>query len=563
MNKLEKNAMYKKGDARPDYAWLNEDSRLFLQRGYLTEGLDAITRIKQIAQEAERRLKIEGFAEKFEKYMARGYISLSSPVWSNYATDRGLAISCFGSYIGDSIKAILETSSEVGMMSKVGGGTSAYFGKIRPRGSTIRNNGKSEGSFNFAKLFDMTINVINQGASRRGMFAGYIDIDHGDIEEWLQIHTEGNPIQNMYYGVCVSTQWLQEMRDGDKQKQALWGKLLKVKKETGIPYIFFTDNANQGKPDVYKDKNMEIYGSNLCSEIMLPNNDLESFVCCLASLNVLYFDEWKDTDVVETLTYFLDTVLDEFIEKTEHMDYMYRAHRFAKRHRALGIGVLGWHSYLQSNMIAFDSIEAMAKTKKIFSFIKDKSYKASEDLAKMFGEPEVLEGYGRRNTTLMAIAPTKSSSFILGSVSPSIEPLKSNYFVKDLAKLKTTFKNPILEEFLENKGLNTEDVWQSILLADGSVQHLHQLTQEEKDVFKTFSEISQLAVIQQAALRQKYIDQGQSVNLMIHPETPPREINQLYLTAHDLGLKSIYYQNSISASQKFNRELLNCSSCEA
>ena len=547
---------------RPDFAWLNEDSRLFLQRGYLLDGTTPEARIRAIAEHAGNILQDDTFAERFHHYMARGYYSLSSPIWSNFGLSRGLPISCFGSYIGDSIYDIMRTTAEVGMMSKIGGGTSAYFGAIRPRGSDISNNGKSDGSFNFSKLFDTIIDVISQGTSRKGQFAGYIDIDHGDIDEWLDIHTEGNPIQLMYYGVCISNAWLESMKAGDPEKRRVWAKVLQRKAETGIPYLFFKDNANAGRPDVYKDRNMTVYASNLCTEIMLPASDEESFVCCLSSMNLLYFDEWKHTDAPELLTQFLDAVMSEFIEKSAEIPFLDRAHRFAKRHRALGLGVLGWHSYLQANRIAFDSFAAMQKNNEIFQLLQEKTLTASKALAAKFGEPELLQGYGRRNTTLLSIAPTKSSSFILGSVSPSVEPFKSNYHVKDLAKIKTTYKNPFLVELLEEKGLNTEKTWESILLNDGSVQHLAALNDEEKEIFKTFAEISQLAVIQQAAQRQKYIDQGQSINVMIHPETPTRDINQLYLTAAELGLKSIYYQHSMSAAQRFNRNLLNCSSCE-
>ena len=549
-------------NSRPDFAWLNEDSRLFLQRGYLLEGTTALDRIRFIAEHAERKLGIEGYADKFYHYMARGYFSLSSPIWSNFGLDRGLPISCFGSYIGDSIYEIMETTAEVGMMSKIGGGTSAYFGDIRPRGSAIKNNGKSDGSFNFSKLFDTVIDVISQGTSRKGQFAGYIDIEHGDIDEWLDIHTEGNPIQLMYYGVCVGHDWLETMKSGDPYKRQLWAKLLQRKTETGIPYLFFKDNANAGRPDVYKDKNMTVHASNLCTEIMLPSSSEESFVCCLSSMNLLYFDEWKDTDAPEVLTYFLDVVMSEFIEKSKDIPFLHKANRFAVRHRALGLGVLGWHSYLQANNIAFDSFEAMQKNNEIFRTLQEKTLKASQELAHRFGEPELLKGYGRRNTTLMSIAPTKSSSFILGSVSPSVEPFKSNYYVKDLSKIKTVYKNPFLEKLLQEKGLDREEIWESILHNDGSVQHLTQLSDEEKEVFKTFSEISQLSIIQQAAQRQKYIDQGQSINIMVHPNTPARDLNQLYLTAEELGLKSIYYQYSMSAAQVFNRNLLSCSSCE-
>lgn len=1028
---------------RPDFAWLNESSRIFLHRGYLLEGTEPEDRIRYIADHAEKLLNYPGFADKFYHYMARGYYSLASPIWSNFGLDRGLPISCvtgdtwintksggkqakdivvgdmvlthknryrpvtkviptkdkgdiyrlkvsleidelyitgnhpvltqegwvkvedldinkhlvavnneilkndkyhvidenvsvandgieyysilsldktdkvedvydftveedhsfscagvivhncFGSFIGDSIYDIMSTTAEVGMMSKTGGGTSGYFGAIRPRGAPIKDNGHSDGSFNFAKLFDTVIDVISQGTSRKGQFAGYIDIEHPDIEEWLDIHKEGNPIQLMYYGVCIGDQWLQEMKDGDAEKRRIWAKVLQRKAESGIPYLFFKDNVNNQKPDVYKDKDMTIYASNLCSEIALPSSLEESFVCCLSSMNALYFDEWKDTDAVETMTYFLDAVMEEFIQKSKSIPMMEKAHRFASRHRAIGIGVLGWHSYLQHKHIAFESFQAMQLNNELFKFIRDKSQSASKEMAVRYGEPEILKGYGRRNTTLtcvrgdtkvltdrgnipiieligkkttiwngyewsevtpfetgkkklyrvtfsdgkyldctsdhifkvvsvkidrteemngrrvldvpldklrvgdviskyklpiidgdmefedaytqgfftgdgsilhadrknpekeirlygskmvckdrikwikvrdcnyngrelirgkissdycdkytvpngyctlkskldwlagildsdgsstscgmeistaredfaqnivemlstlgcqsrmsritrkpnqgypgsspyywivtisfqsctilydlglrtervkipvgpcgyssapqygwrtvksivdlgveemtycftepkrntgvfngvmtgQCVAPTKSSSFILGGVSPSVEPIRSNYYIKDLAKIKTTYRNPLLTKVLQEKGLDNEATWQSILVNDGSVQHLEGLSDEDKAVFKTWQEISQLTIIQQAAQRQKYIDQGQSINILVHPDTPTKDINQLYLTAHELGMKSIYYQFSMSAAQKFNRALLNtCTTCES
>lgn len=547
---------------REKFDWLTEGSRLFLKRGYLVEGDTPENRIRTIADTAEKILGIEGYSDKFYDYMSRGWFSLSSPVWSNFGLERGLPISCFGSYIDDSIESILYTAAEVGVMSKMGGGTSGYFGAIRGRGSAISNNGESNGSFPFARIFDTVIDVVSQGTTRKGQFAGYIDIDHKDVEEWLDIQLEGNPIQLMYYAICVSDKWLEEMKDGDRKKRALWAKILQCRSEIGVPYILFSDTVNNNTVDVYKDKGMRIHASNLCSEIALPSSVDESFVCCLSSMNLLHYDEWKDTDAVETLTYFLDAVMSEFIEKTEGVKFMERANKFAKRHRALGLGVLGWHSLLQSKMIPFDSFEAMMLNSEVFKLIKEKSVKASKEMAVLFGEPEVLEGYGLRNTTNLAIAPTKSSSFILGEVSQCTEPIKSNYYIKDLAKIKTTYKNPMLVNLLRLKAKDTPEVWESILINDGSVQHLDFLTEHEKNVFKTFSEISQLAIVQQAGQRQKHICQSQSLNLMIHPETPTKDINKLYLTAHELGVKSLYYQHSVNAAQEFKRSLLECSSCE-
>ncbi len=549
---------------RPDFDWLNDASRTFLRRGYLLDDVTPEERVRQIAAHAESILDINGFAEKFHTYMARGYYSLASPVWANFGLNRGLPISCFGSYIGDSMEAILDTHAEVGMMTKVGGGTSGYFGDIRPRGAAITNNGTSNGTYPFAQLFDKIINVVSQGETRRGHFAGYIDIDHPDVEEWLNIQTEGNAIQTMYYGIVIPDGWMQSMIDGDPDKRALWAKVIEARMNLGVPYIIFKDNLNNGKPQVYKDKDLDIKASNLCSEIALPSGPDESFVCCLSSMNALHYDEWKNTDAVETMTQFLDAVMTEFIEAASGTKHMERAVRFARRHRAIGIGILGWHSYLQANRIPFESMEASLTGAEIAKTIKERSYAASADLADRFGEPEVLEGYGRRNATTMAVAPTKSSSFILGQVSPSIEPIKSNYFVQDRAKLKVTYKNPHLQELLAQKGHDTDAVWDEIALRDGSVQHLDILSEHEKDVFKTFSEISQLAIVDQAAARQQHIDQSQSLNLAIDPSaTPVKDINRLYIEAWKKGVKSLYYQNGVNAAQSFSRNVLACRSCEA
>jgi ribonucleoside-diphosphate reductase alpha chain len=546
------------------FYWLNDDSIEFLREGYLIEGVDPKERIRQIAENAEEILDDDGFADRFYEYMSRGYYSLASPIWANFGLDRGLPISCFGSYIEDNMESILYTHAEVGEMTKLGGGTSGYFGEIRPRGSPITNNGKSNGSYSFTELFDTAINVVSQGETRRGQFAGYIDVEHGDLDEWLNIKTEGDPVQDIYYGVIIGDDWFQEMVDGDTEKREKWAKIIETRINIGVPYIIFRGNMNEGKPQVYKDKDYEINASNLCTEIALPATPDESFVCCLSSMNALHYDEWKDTDAVETLTRFLDAVMEEFIQKTEGTQFMERAVQFAKRHRAIGIGVLGWHSYLQSNMIPFDSMEAMQKNEAVFHTIKEKSYAESERLADEFGEPAVLEGYGRRNTTTMSVAPTKSSSVILGQVSPSIEPLKANYFVRDSAKLKSTQKNRFLEAILEERGENTRETWDSIASQDGSVQHLDCLTDEEKDVFKTMAEIPQMAIINQAAQRQEYIDQAQSINVSIDPsEVSTKDINQLYISAWEKGVKSLYYQKSVNAAQKFSRNLLDCKACES
>lgn len=548
------------------FYWLNEDSRKFLSRGYLSEGETPESRIRDIANKAEEYLGEKGFADKFYEYMSRGYYSLSSPVWANYGKKRGLPVSCFGSYIDDSMDSILYAHAENGMLMKNGGGTSGYFGKIRHRGAPITDSGESSGSVHFMQLFDTLASVVSQGSVRRGFFAAYQDLEHPDADEFLDIGTEGNPIQGLTTSVVVSDKFINDMKAGDAEKRRLWAKVLQRRSEIGYPYIMFGDNVNKNKPQVYKDKDMWIYASQMCSEISLPSSIEETFTCVLSSINVLHWDEIVETDAIEIMTKFLDTVCEEFIIKTEGIEYLKRAREFSINHRALGLGILGWHSYLQSNMIPFESKEAAKKNLEIAKTLQERSHAASRELAKTLGEPPLLEGYGMRNTTTMAIAPTKSSSFILGQVSQSIEPEFSNCYVKDLAKIKVTIRNPYLEKLLDEKGENKYEVWETIKAADGSVQHLDFLTQEEKEVFKTFSEINPYTIVDYAAIRQKYIDQSQSLNLMLDPDMSVKDINALYLYAWELGVKNLYYSFSMSAAQSLTRKRVQsfgCASCEA
>lgn len=555
--------------------WLNENSRKFLAKDYISDGSTAEERIRFIANHAEKILGIPGFSDKFYGYMEKGYYSLSTPVWVNFGFAKGLPISCFGSYVADTMGDILYTTAEVGMMSKKGGGTSAFFGDLRPRGAAITNNGVSSGPVHFMQLFDTVTDVVSQGSTRRGHLAAYMPVEHPDIEEFLDVGTEGNAIQGLTNAVTVTDKWLEEMQAGDEKKRNIWAKVIKRRTEIGYPYILFSDNVNNNTVDVYKDKGLKILASNLCSEIALPSSKEYSFVCCLSSINALYFDEWKDTDAVETMVYFLDAVMSDFITKLEgyrdsedperrqEFYFMERAYKFAVDNRAIGVGVLGWHSYLQSKMIPFESQEAGVLNVDLFKTIHDKAYAASKEMAVTYGEPTLLKGYGRRHATLCAVAPTTSSAFILGQVSQSIEPVWSNCYVKDIEKMKVTIKNPYLEQLLESKGKNTKEVWQDIRDKDGSVQHLDFLSEVEKGVFKTFAEIDQYSIIDQAGARQMFIDQSQSLNLMINPKmTTAKEINALYLDAWKNGVKTLYYQHSMNAAQVLSRKKV-CVSCEA
>ena len=476
---------------------------------------------------------------------------------------RDSPVSCFGTFISDITEDILNKAVEVGMQSKKGGGTSGYFGELRPRGSKISSGGESSGPIHFMEIFDSITNVINQGSNRRGSFAAYLPVEHPDILEFLQIRETGHQIQNLSIGVCITDQWMKDLIAGKEKNRIVWSRIIKKRFESGYPYIFFTDTVNNNSPKVYQDKNLKIKCSNLCNEISLFSDKDNSFVCVLSSINLVYWDELVETDAIETLIYFLDAVNEEFVQKTKDIPSLKTAHTFAKNQRALGMGVLGYHSYLQSKMTPFESMEAKYENNKIFKIIRQRADKATEELAKLYGEPELLKGYGRRNVTTIACAPTTSSSFIFGQVSPSIEPENSNYYTKKLAKGNYTVRNRYLTKLLISLDKNTEEVWKSILMSGGSVQHLDFLSKHQKDVFKTFIEISQKEIVIQAAQRQKYIDQGQSLNLMIPMNASPKEVSKLLILGWEIGVKGFYYQRGQNSTLELGRSLLSCSSCES
>ena len=546
------------------YWWYNEESKQMLSGGYLQQGESVEDAVERICQSASKRLYKPELKNIFKEMIIKGWISFSSPVWANMGTSRGLPISCFNVYIPDDIVGISDKLSEVIVQTKTGGGTSGYYGDVRARGSKISGNGTATGSVSFMNIVDTIMGNVSQGSIRKGAFCSYLPIDHGDIEEFLQIRNIGNPIQNLFTGVCVSDSWMQDMIDGNERNREIWAKVLKSRKETGMPFIVFSDTVNNNKPEVYKKHSLTINGSNLCSEIMLPSTEDESFVCCLASMNLELYDEWKDTDAVYYATFFLDAVMEEFIRNSKGKKHLENARRFAKRHRALGLGVLGYHSYLQKNNIPFESMMAKMFNAEAFRRIQAESQRASRDLAEIYGEPELLKGTGLRNTTTMAIAPTTSSSSILGQTSQGIEPFASNYYKVGLAKGNFMRKNKYLKKLLEEKGKDTEEIWRDIMLSDGSVQHLDFLSDEEKAVFKTFKEITPIEIIVQAGQRQKYIDQSQSLNLNIPPNVPVKDVNAILIEAWKVGVKTLYYQRSSSVSKLVSQQFTaTCSSCEA
>lgn len=541
--------------------WLNEQSKVFLQNGYI-EG-DEIEHFKKIGLKAEGILKKEGYAEKFLDYLSRGWFLLPTPGITNYLHDKESAISCFGSYVEDSVEGLLFTDAEVGMLSKIGGGTSGDLSAIRKEFAPITGGGFADGVMRYVKRLQDTTSWISQ-RSRRGKFAAYLDVEHPDIDKFLTIKDKTSDIHEIPFAVKIGDDWIRQLKEGDIDKRNIWAKIIKKKFETGFPYIMFKDNVNNSRPDIYKELGKYVNNSNLCSEILLTNDHKNTFVCCIGAMNLVHFDEWKDTDAVEVLLNLLDTFLLDFIAKNEHNPLMQRTVNFAREQMAVGIGASGYHSYLQMNMIPLESMEAKFKNTEIFGKLKDMSYKASEKMALEYGKAPMLKDdkYKRRHVTLNAIAPNTSSSEIVGQWSQSIEPVYSNYFIKALAKSKHSQKNVFLEELLIVKEKNTEDVWESIKNNNGSVQHLDFLSDLEKSVFKTFPEISPMELLIQNATRTKFIDQGISFNTMIPFGTSAKEVSDYYLKAHEMGIKTLYYQLNQNAAQSFTRKsILECDFC--
>lgn len=528
-------------------------------RGYFHNNSSIEDRVDTIAKTVGKYYpEVE---EKVKAYIELGYYVLPSPVWSNFGTNRGSGISCFNTHIGDSVSSILKAVSEVGMLSKIGGGTSGYFGEIRAEGSPVSTGGIADGPMPFIKLFNSVKTTISQGSFRRGEFAAFLDIEHPNIEDFLTINRENSEIQRLPYGVCISDAWLESMKSGDYKKRTIWAKVLENRGYTGFPYLMFTDNVNKNTADVYKDTGQKIKSTNMCTEILLPSTEEESFVCNLLGMNIELFDYWRYTDAVRVAVYIADAVLTDFIEKNDGNPLVQRAVDFAKRHRAIGIGASGYHSYLQENDIPFESVSARSLNTLIFKTIKEQAYAASEEMFSLYGASEMMTPYKRRHSCLIAIAPNTSSSMIMGQQSQSIEPFIGNIYVRKTNKVSLLLKNPKLERVLESLDKNTKEVWDSINQKGGSVQHLEFLTDHQKNVFKTMGEISQMEIITQAAQRQKFIDQGQSLNIMISADTKVSEINELYLQAHQLGIKTIYYQLTTNAAQDFKQNLLECVLC--
>lgn len=550
-------------------AWLDAPGYSTLTKGYLLPDETPKGMYKRVAKAAASYYKDSNlWEEKFFDVMWKNWLCPATPVLSNMGTNRGLSISCNTIHIPDSVNGIFQKAHELAMLSKNGAGVGIYMGDIRGRGAPIKGNGHSEGIVPWAKLYDTTISSVSQGSTRRGAAALYLPIEHLDAEEFINIRRptgdQNRRCLNINHGICISDEWMNSMLSGDTSKRELWFSILRARVETGEPYLFFTDNVNNQSPQCYKENNLAVKTSNICTEVMLYTDSEHTFVCCLSSLNLVRYDEWKDSDLAEIATRFLDAVMEEYIVRSENVPGLEDARRSAIKGRALGIGVLGWHTLLQEKMLPFDSFESMRLNAEIFKKIKIGFEKETAILAKELGEPEWCKGFGRRNTHGLAVAPTVSNSTISGGHSAGIEPIAANMFVQNSAKGTFIRKNRVLEKLLESKQKNTDEVWKSITENAGSVKHLNFLSDAEKEVFLTAREINQFAIVKQAAQRQKYIDQGQSVNLFFASNSDPKYIHQVHVEAWKSGMKALYYCRSegVLRGDMASRSKDECSACE-
>jgi len=550
-------------------AWGNSPEYVkTISGGYLLAGEKPINAYARVSRAVADRLGKPEMADKFFQYIWNGWLNLATPVLSNTGTDRGLPISCYGIDIADSVYDIGTKNLEMMLLAKHGGGVGVGFNRIRPAGSKISKNGTSDGVIPFTKIFDSTILATSQGNVRRGAASSNLNIEHKDFEDWLEIREPKGDVNrqclNLHQCAVVGDKFMRKLEDGDPDARRKWGKLLQKRKATGEPYIMFKGNVNKQNPEAYKKNSLKVYMTNICSEIVLHTDESHSFVCCLSSVNLAKYDEWKDTDLIYVATWFLDGVLEEFIQKAKNMKGFENVVRFAEKGRAIGLGVLGWHTYLQQKGIPFEGLLAQFETRKIFSQIKIESERASRDMAVEYGEPLWCVETGMRNTHLRAIAPTVSNSKLSGNVSAGVEPWAANVFTDQSAKGTFIRKNRELEKVLKKIGINTKEIWDKILADGGSIQDIAELDSwfyvngkltenpegddhiPVKDVFKTFKEINQLELIKQAGIRQQYIDQSVSLNLAFPSQATPKWINQVHMEAWRQRIKTLYYMRTES-----------------
>ena len=561
------NNEWKKGEDYPSWG----DTEVYkktIAGGYLLGTESPKDAYNRVCTTVAGRLDKPELAETFFEYIWNGWLCLASPVLSNTGTDRGLPISCFGIDVADSIIDIGQKNLEMMLLAKHGGGVGIGINQIRPAGANIKGNGTSDGVVPFCKIYDSTILATNQGSVRRGAASVNINIEHPDFDDWVEIREPKGDVNrqslNLHQCAVIGDKFMRRLESGDSEARSKWGKLLQKRKATGEPYILFKGNTNKNNPQAYKQNALKVHMTNICSEITLHTDENHSFICCLSSLNLARYDEWKNTNIIYDSIWFLDGVLEEFIQKSKYRKGFENSVRSAEKGRALGLGVLGWHTYLQERGLPFEGLLSQYETRKIFSQIKIESERASMALADVYGEPLWCVGTGMRNTHLRAVAPTVSNSKLSGNVSPGIEPWAANIFTEQSAKGTFIRKNPTLEIILEKQKLNTKEVWDKILADGGSVQDIKELDNDSKEVFKTFKELNQLELVRQAGIRQQYIDQSVSLNLAFPSEATPKWINKVHMDAWRKGVKTLYYMRteSVLRGDIANTAMDDCVACD-
>ena len=541
--------------------WVTTISWQMLKENYLSEKYPDLksvyTRISKHA--AKYTTDPDLWERNFFDLLWKGWLAASTPVLSNMGTGVGCPVSCSGNYVPDSVYSFYGTQQENAVLSKNGFGTSSYIGGIRPRGAKINGmKGSASGVLPVFKDFVQMSRDISQGSQRRGAWAGYVEIDHGDFFELVNYITKNPDDANI--GWNISDKFIARLEAGDKDAIDRYQKALKLKMITGKGYFQFIDKVNKLNPQMYKDLGLTVKASNLCSEIQLFSDDDHTFSCVLSSMNGSLFDTWKDTDAVFHATVFLDCVNQDMIEIGRNVLGMEKVVRFAEKSRALGLGLLGYHTYLQEHSLPFDSFEAHLKNVEIFKHLDEESLRASKWMAKEFGEPEWCKGYGVRNTHRIAIAPNLSSATICGSVSQGIEPIYKNAYVQNTAAGKVDRVNPTLLKIMKEKNVYNEQTITDIIKNSGSVQQVDWLNDDEKQVFKTAFEIDQHIIIKKASVRQKFIDQAQSINLFFSADEDETYISSVHKTAFlDPNIKSLYYIRSETGVNSSSKE--TCLAC--
>jgi ribonucleoside-diphosphate reductase alpha chain len=549
----------------PDWYTTGGAQMFYDKYEFETEGRSVRGQFERIAMTAAKHLAGTAFAPmaytKFFELLWKGWLSPSTPVLANMGTNRGMPVSCSGGVIDDSINGFYTNRLETAMLTKNGFGTSSYLGHIRARGSKIAAGGKASGVLPVFKGHVQDMRDVAQGTARRGAWAGYLEIDHGDFDE-LADHISAEP-DDANVGWIIKDSFTAKLDAGDADAIRRFQKAMKLKMVTGKGYFCFIDKINRKRPDMYVKHGLTVKASNLCDEITLFADVDHTYTCVLSSMNVFRFDEWKETDAVYWATIFLDCVAEEFIQRGKNVPGLERAVRFTEKGRALGLGQCGFHTRLQQLMIPFESFDAHMESQTIAAHIHEQSVQASKDMAINLGEPEWCKGFGLRNTHRIAIAPTKSTALLMGGISEGINPDPAMTFTQTTAAGEVDRINPILLELMKKKQAYTKKNIQSITDMQGSVQHVDWLTPEEKEVFKTAFEINQKVVLRLAAARGRYIDQWQSLNLFFGAAESPAWIAEVHSEAfrnpHILGLYYIYTVASNTALTAKNTECEACS----